>query len=80
MRFTSSPCAAPDQVEAGRERPQDPAAVAVELVGDVGGSLGAGRDVVGGAHPKMPPLELSVVVVVDTACAVDLADALEHLL
>ena len=62
---------AADQVEAGRERPQDTAAVAVEVVGG-----GVGRR----GHPKMLPEELSVVVVVEGVRPVDLADALEDLL
>ena len=66
--------ATPDQVEARGERPQDPAAVTVELVVGV-----AGR-----AHPKMPPTPefpvLPAVVVVTGDGAGDDADALERLL
>ena len=65
MRFDLVAVATPDQVQAGGERPQDPATVAVELVVGV-----RRRRVVAaspaGAHPKMPPVELSVVVVVET--------------
>ena len=50
--------ATPDQVEARGERPQDPAAMTVELVVGCGGSVGpvGAWGVTGGAHPKMPPI------------------------
>lgn len=50
---------APHQIEPRRERPEDPATMVVEgLLAGVGGT--------GVSHPKMPPDELSVVVVVET--------------
>ena len=72
--------AAPDQVEAGGERPQDAAAVAVELVV----AAASGRSAVSPSRSSEDAADARVpgvarVVVVTGVRPVDLADALQHL-